>query len=298
MKTDRKILQINQMMACLVMLLFIIPIDAIAEVKIGVNAPRGAIKAAKRWMDFGEYIEQKISQKVVIIPTPPHRILSSARENLFDFVLTNPALTVELVVEEKALLLATLNTLSGSQFAGVILVRKDSGFNSVDDLRGKNVMSLKFNDAAGAYIFQTYHLKQKGIDVHSDFASIKQRKKQDNLIMALNASAVDAVFVRTGILEAMHKEGRINKDDFIALDAHAEDEVKALHSTSHYPEWFLSAMPNTDKKTVEKVKKFSLLLHPDSQVAKRAKIRGFVEPLSLDGMKAALKSLKITPYEN
>jgi len=35
----------------------------------------------------------------------------------------------------------------------------------------------------------------------------------------------------------------------------------------------------------------------DSKAAKRAKIVGFVEPVSMDSMKTALKALKIKPYD-
>ena len=48
----------------------------------------------------------------------------------------------------------------------------------------------------------------------------------------------------------------------------------------------------------DKIKKSILSLKSSDEAAKSAGIDGFVEPISLDGMKAALKALKVAPYAN
>jgi ABC-type phosphate/phosphonate transport system substrate-binding protein len=158
-------------------------------------------------------------------------------------------------------------------------------------------MSLKFRSAAGAYTFQTYHLMQKGINPHKDFASFKEGKKQDDLVLAVKAGIIDAAFVRSGLLEAMQKEGKIKLNDFVVVDQRTGDGLPLLHTTELYPEWYLSALKGTDSALTTKVKDAALSLKPQDPAAHYAKIKGFVQPVSMDSMKAALKALKIKPYD-
>jgi twitching motility protein PilJ len=268
-----------------------------ADINIGVIAPRGELKALKQWSDFGKYIAASMGENVTIKPFPPRTLISAAAEKKVDFILSNPTQAMVLKEVYGATPLATLNKKSGSQFAGVIVAKKGSGISKAEDLKGKKVMSLKFRKAAGAYIFQTYHLLQKGIDPHKDFASITEGKKQDDLLMAVKSGKIDAAFIRTGILEAMEKEGKIKMDEFVIVDQNTTDGFPLAHTTALYPEWYLSSLKGSDTGKAEKIKMAALKLKPSDKAAKRAKIKGFVEPVSMDSMTAALKALKIKPFD-
>ena len=272
--------------------------SAIAEdIRIGVLAPRGELKAMQRWTEFGNYLGKQTGQSVKIVPLAPPKVIQAAKNKEVNFVLSHPPHTVALQEKYGAKPLATLNKKSGSQFAGVIIAKKGSGITKASDLRGKKVMSLKFKVAAGAYIFQTYHLKQQGINVHRDFASIKQGKKQDDLVLAVNAGIIDAAFVRSGLLEAMQKEGKIKMSNFVIVDQRVDKNFKPVHTTELYPEWYLSSLKGNNPKLAKKVKAAARKMGSDIDASKAAKINGFIEPLSLARMKAALKSLKISPYD-
>lgn len=269
---------------------------AVADITIGVLAPRGKLKSMNRWKDFGLYMQEQLGQPVKMLPLLPPEVVAAAANNQVAFMLTNPVHTVKLVEIHNSQLLATLDKKSGPIFAGVIVANKDSGIKSSEDLKGKNVMSLKFRAAAGAYTFQAYHLFRKGIDPHKDFASMTAGKKQDDLVLAVKAGVIDAAFVRTGILESMEKEGKINMKEFQVIDQHGDDEIKLVHTTDHYPEWYFTSMKTTDPTLVKKAKQAVLSLNAEHPASNKAKINGFVEPVSLDGMVNALKALKIAPY--
>jgi ABC-type phosphate/phosphonate transport system substrate-binding protein len=268
-----------------------------ASINIGVMAPRGPLKAMKRWIEFGRYMSKQLGERVKITPLSPPNMVPVARAGSVDFTLANPTMAVILQEVYKAEPLATLTKKTGSQFAGVIVAKKGSGITKAADLKGKKVMALKFRRAAGAYTFQTYHLKQQGIDPHKDFASFTEGKRQDELILAVDRGDIDAAFVRSGMLESMAKEGKIKLEDFVAVDQRDGDGLPQLHTTTLYPEWYLSAMKGTDKALAKRVKAACLSLGAKEKAARRAKIVGFVEPVPMDSMKAALKSLKITPYD-
>jgi ABC-type phosphate/phosphonate transport system substrate-binding protein len=278
-------------------LLSITSTSIFAVTNIGVLAPRGELNSMKQWRAFGKYVGEKIGDDVVIKPYSPKNLIKAAINKEVDFMLSNPTQAVILQDVYGATPQATLNKISGSQFAGVIVAKKGSGITKAEDLKGKKVMSLKFRRAAGAYTFQTYHMFQKGIDPHKDFASFKEGKKQDDLVLAVKAGIIDAAFVRTGILENMQKEGKIKIDEFIVVDKVADSNFPFLRSTALYPEWYMSSLQGTDATKVDKVKLAIMSLRPGDEAARKARIKGFIEPVSMDGMKAALKALKIQPYD-
>ncbi len=287
---------IFRVMTFAIFMTILTPYAISAELKLGVLAPRGELKASARWQDFSEYLTKELGEKVTLVPLTPASVVSAANSGKIDLLLSHAPHTV--YVEEKlgANVLATLNTKAGPQFAGVIIAKKGSGINSAEDLRGKNVMSLKFKAAAGAYIFQAYHLMQKGIDPHKDFASIKEGKKQDDLVLAVKSGLIDAAFVRTGLLENMQREGKIKMEDFVVVDQRNDPDFSLVHSTALYPEWCVSAVSSAAKADAGKIGNALFKLAPDSAAATKARIKGFIKPVPLTSIKQALKSLRIAPY--
>jgi ABC-type phosphate/phosphonate transport system substrate-binding protein len=267
---------------------------AAADIVVGVVAPRGALKAMKKWSEFGNYLESKVGDKVTIKPLSPGKLLDEAGD--LDYVLANPTQSVVLTESKGAKELATVSKKNGPQFAGVIVAKKGKGISKATDLKGKKVMSLKFKVAAGAYVFQTYHLTKQGVNPHKDFASFKEGKKQDDLVLAVKAGIIDAAFVRSGILEAMAKEGKLNLNDFVIVDQRKGDGLDLVHTTDLYPEWYFLQMPKSAKSMRGKVSAAVLAVTADMQAAKKAKIKGFVKPVSMNNMKLAMKELHIPPY--
>jgi ABC-type phosphate/phosphonate transport system substrate-binding protein len=281
----------------LMLALIATPVISSASINMGVLAPRGKLKSMKRWKDFASYMSEQLGQPVTITPLPPAEVVNTVRSGSLDLVLTNPVHAVSIVQLHGGEPLATLNKKSGPVFAGVIVAKKGMGITRAEDLVGKKVMSLKFRAAAGAYTFQTYHLHQKGIDPHKDFASMVAGKKQDDLVLAVKAEVIDAAFVRSGILESMQREGKISLDEFTVVDQRKNDRLKLVHSTNLYPEWYLLSLPSTDSSVSQKAKQAALRLTATDPAAQTAKIQGFVDPIPLDDMISALKALKISPFD-
>jgi ABC-type phosphate/phosphonate transport system substrate-binding protein len=268
-----------------------------AELKLGVLAPRGGIEAQSRWDTFASYLSERLGQTVTIVPLRPANIVHTAEAGQLDFVLSHAAHAVYLQERLAAVPLATLNGKEGTQFAGVIVAKKGSGIRTVVDLKGKRGMSMKFKEAAGAYIFQTYHLLQQGIDPHKDFASFQEGQKQDDLVMAVQAGLIDVAFIRSGLLESMQREGKIKMADFVVVDARTGDGLDYVHSTDLYPEWYLLALAKVPAAVQAHIKTAVRQMTPDMPAAQTAGVDGFVDPIPLDGTQKALKALKIPPYD-
>ena len=94
----------------------------------------------------------------------------------------------------------------------------------------------------------------------------------------------------------MAKEEKIKLDEFVIIDER-HDELKLIHSTQLYPEWFLMAGAKTDMGLVKKVQDAALKVKASDEAAKAAEIDGFIETQNLDNLRKVLKTLKVPPYE-
>jgi ABC-type phosphate/phosphonate transport system substrate-binding protein len=267
-----------------------------AELKLGVNAPRGELIAKTHWAALAEYLTNQLGQPVALVPVKPADIMPQAQAGKLDLILGQGVQTVHLQEKLGAIPTATLNGKEGPQFAGVIVARKGTGITTAKDLKGKKVMALD-KGTAGAYLFQAHYLHKQGIDPHTDFAALIEGKKQDDLVLAVKAGLVDAAFVRSGLLESMAKEGKIALADFVVVDARQNGDFPIIHSTDLYPEWYLSVMPQVAPEVLARIKTALLHLTADMPAARSADVQGFVEPLPLDGIKEALRLLKMPPYD-
>jgi ABC-type phosphate/phosphonate transport system substrate-binding protein len=264
--------------------------------RLGILAPRGELEATTRWHELGVELSQRLGEAVEIVPLPPPQVVPAALGRAIDAVFSHPAHTLELIERLGARPLATLNGAQGSRFAGVIVVRRDSGIRRATDLKGKTVLTLA-KSAAGGYLFQAYHLKRRGVDVERD-CQLREGRQQDDLVLALRAGLGDAAFVRSGVLESLAKSGQIRMEEFEIVDARHDPGFEYVHTTELYPEWYVSALPSAlEAGRAARLKAALLALDPKGRAAQAAGIRGFVEPLPLDGMRALLRAMKMPPFD-
>ncbi|QDQ25564.1 phosphate/phosphite/phosphonate ABC transporter substrate-binding protein [Chitinimonas arctica] len=262
------------------------------ELSLAVNAPRGQ-EDIQKWNALAAYLSAETGEKVTVSGTPPARIDKEVESGAIKLALMNPVSAADVIQQNIAKPLATLKAKGTAQFAGAIITRADSPIKTVADLKGKNVMAFQ-TSSAGAYVFQMYYVQSNGLDPKKDF-SLRQSNKQDDIVLAVQKGLVDVGFVRSGLLESMAKEGKIKLTEFALVDG-KNDELKLLHSTPLYPEWFLVASNKLDPQVAAKIKAAVLKLKADQPAARDAGIDGFIEPLSLDSLKEALRALKVAPF--
>ncbi len=277
-------------------LMFVSTIAQASQITFGVQAPRGNAKTLKKWGELGKYLETVVGQQVKIVPLKANETMTAVKSGKVQFALTNPVLAVVLMKKNGSISLATMKKKTGHQLAGVIISKKGSGIKTADDLKGKKVMGFKFKKSAAAYVFQVKHLKDKGIDPHKDFKVFKEAKKQDDIVVAVGKGIMDAGFVKSGLLEAMSKEGKASMANFTIVDQKI-DNFALLHTTELYPSWTVTVSPSIDKSLVVKVKEALLKIKANDKAGKQAKIVGFVEPVGLDDLANTLKELHLPPYQ-
>lgn len=264
------------------------------DVRLGVNAPRGEVAAKVQWDPVAKLLSEKTGQNFVTQPIKVADLIQVAGDAKLEFVVANPTQGVNLMEKYGATPLLSLDNKQGKMFAGVIAARKGGPVATVEDIRGKKVISLDAS-STGAYFFQAYYLKEKGIDLKTDVTHLVA-KKQDDALLAVKSGAADVALVRTGIMESMAKEGKLSMDDFVIIDAKQSPDFNLVHSTPLYPEWYIFVMPNAAPDLADKVREALVGLKAGDPVLQAAEIKGFIAPLSIDGYVSGMKALGMPPF--
>ena len=76
-----------------------------------------------------------------------------------------------------------------------------------------------------------------------------------------------------------------------------KDGFAHVHSTKLYPEWTMTSSPKADPAMSGKIKTALLKLNNGNEACKKARIAGFVEPLSFDELDNTMQTLKLGPYK-
>ena len=269
---------------------------AVAEITFGVLAPRGALKASEQWSALADYISERTGQTVTFAAEEADQAFANFSNGDYDLFLTNPVQAANLQ-SQGASLLASLVKKSGKQFAGVIVANANSGISSAADLKGKKVISLSKN-AAGGFMFQAVHVTQAGLSVPGDFALHKEGENQDDLVKLVERGVFDAAFVRTGVLEAMEKNGTVDMNNLIIVDEASTDGFALRHSTVLYPEWYMVGAASLDPEIAAVVSEALLALEASAPAADAANISGFVAPIDISPMIEALRLLRVSPFDS
>ncbi len=273
----------KKLMIFLTLLVFVavtLPQGALAEVKIGILAKRGAPKCMQKWGAMGAYLSEQVGDKVKIVPLKFEAIEPAVAGGKVDFVLANSAFYVGLEKKMGVKAVATLiNSRKGnalSEFGGVVLVAADSPIQNLEDIRGKKFMVVKKSSFGGAQMAWRL-LMDNGINPEIDCASFMMGSKHDNVVLAVLNGACEVGSVRSDTMERMVDEGKIKMADFRIINK-VDDDFPFVHSTRLYPEWPMAACAQTDQAVIDKV--VAALKGMDSShiAATTAKIVGWEDP--------------------
>lgn len=279
----------------LAMAVFLVPSAAHADINFGIASNRGELKAKESWTDIATLLGNELGTRVNLVPVVIEKAVQAFGEKKVDYIVANPVIAAIVHGKYDGVSLATVDSGKGVEFGGVIFANKNSGVKTIEDMKGKKVMSYT-KDSAGAYIFQAYEIKKRGLDIEKDFASFVVAKKQDDIPMVIKVGLFDVGFVRTGILESLEKKGLFKMDDFVIVNK-IEDGFPEVHSTPLYPEWALVAQKDADPAVSEKISVILMNLMPDNPVLQKAGIKGFVKTKDLSALTGVLKELKVPPYD-
>jgi C4-dicarboxylate-specific signal transduction histidine kinase len=240
------------------------PLAALAQqehavVRIGVLAFRGHQQAMSRWQPMADYLNTNLPGIYFkIVPLNLQQVRKATAAEDIDFVLTNPGNYVLLESRYGASRIATLKRHwqghDYSRFGAVIFSRRDNpDIKSLKDLTGHSLMIVN-NHAFGGFQMAWRELKEADVDPFKDIAELKFNGfPQDNIVYAVMNGKVDAGTIRTGILENMALNGKVELDQIRVLENRNVEGFQFLHSTRLYPEWPLAKLKHTSDELASKL---------------------------------------------
>ena len=268
-------------------------------VRVGVLAIRSAVAANAQYGPLISYLEETLKRPFELVPLDQEAQFTEVAQNNLQFTLNNPLAGEQLRRLYDTELLATLSRANtGTEFSGLIIVRPDSGINTISDLTGKHGACVAFQTAAAGCAFQIFHLQQNGIDPFTDFASFVEVPSQDNIVFSVLNNTLDVGFIRTGQLEKMVVEGTIlNIDELTILDR-AEDDFFYPHTTRLYPEWPFAALANTDPELKEEVRVALLALTDEHPAMVAANANAFVPAIDYTAIGELIEVLQLRSWDS
>ena len=288
---------------CLFPLLAVAAPDTTLPARIGILAFRPKPETSQRWQPLVDYLNANISgRRLELVPLTYPELEAAVHKKEVDFVLTQPAHYVQLTYPERlhsplATLVEKQGNLSLGSFGGVIAVRAErSDITSLTDLRGKRIATSGTN-SLGSYQMQAGELANIGITLPGDAKVIETGQPQDLAITELLADRADAAFVRSGVLEAMQQEGKLDLARIRVINTQQVEGFPLLLSTRLYPEWPFAAMPWANENLSRQVASTLLGMSHDGPVARAVGIHGFNIPGDYRTVDDLMRKLRLPPFD-
>ena len=254
-----------------------------AEIRMGTVPRLSAAELTAMFTPLAEYLTSELGEKVtIVIPKTFDGVEEMVKAGKMDIGFVNPLIYIQIrkKVDIEPLALSS-EVKSGTRLRGIIIVRKDSGYNQLPDLKGKKFSFVEEDSPAG-HIFQKLLLSKAGFDVNKDIVMLPYGKTHENVTMAVFNRTADAGGVREEQLDKMKG----------TLDV---SQLKIIGYTDYFPNWPMFASPKLAKGTAEKVRAALLKLKPNDpkneKILGPARLTGFipVTDKEYDDLRAAAK---------
>lgn len=274
------------------------------DIRIGVLALRGEAQAMQTWEPLAEHLQAKLPERnVEVIPLDFDEIHLAVRREQIDFVVANPAFYVDLEMRYGVSPVVTMiqrspDGLVANRFGGVLLTRADrDDIQDIEDLKGTHFAAVD-DTSFGGWLTGQLELEQAGLNTQRDFSELSFVGTHDAVIEAILSGEVDAGTVRTGTIEAMVAEGKIDRSDLHVLARKRPANYPFLLSTELYPEWPLARIAGVPEDLAIELAVALMRIPPDSPAALQSGIAGWTLPLNYQPVHDNLRALRAGPYEH
>jgi diguanylate cyclase (GGDEF)-like protein/PAS domain S-box-containing protein len=270
---------------------------------LGILSFRPKAEVLARWQPLANYLNGTVPGLGLRIRALTYPELNAAiAGGELDFVLTNPAHYIELRQSNRmsgaiATLIESEHGHALTQFGGVIVsLARRTDIANLRDLAGKHI-AMPDTSSLGGYQMQAFELVRAGVRLPDQDNILVTGMPHDRAIEAVLARTADAGFIRTGVLEQMAAEGKIDPALLRVLDArHVEGFPYAL-STRLYPEWPFVAMPRIEGRLSRRVASALLVIDADMPLSSAIGIQGFSVPADYSPVEELMRELRVPPFD-
>ena len=196
-----------------VLLLALASAEAVADIKLGVFPRLPADVTYKAFQPLADHLSKQLGEKVeLIVPKSFKDFWKGVKQNKYDLVHFNQYHYIKSHKEMGYRVIVANEEFGSKQLSGAISVRKDSGINSVADLKGHVILFGGSRKAMGSFIAPTAILKQAGLVEGKDYAVNYAANPPSAVIGVFNKGAA-AAGSGDVVLRLTANTKQINADD-------------------------------------------------------------------------------------
>jgi ABC-type phosphate/phosphonate transport system substrate-binding protein len=128
------------------------------------------------------------------------------------------------------------------------------------DLKGRRI-AIAGKHFLGTYMAPAVELQRAGVDI-STLTWVETTQPVDQVITSVLAGKADAGFVRTGVLEDLVTEGKLNPTELTIVNPLQHPGYAFVSSTRLYPEWPFLTVAHVDREVSRRVSAALFSLQP------------------------------------
>jgi diguanylate cyclase (GGDEF)-like protein/PAS domain S-box-containing protein len=277
-------------------------VGADTPLRFGVLAFRPKPQAMAQWQPLASHLQAALGRRVDLSVYDLSELEAAVAQNALDVVFTTPGHFIALKHRYglSAALATQITHENGrdlSTFGGVIFTRFDRvDITALSDLAGKRI-AVGGTDFTGGYQMQSFEILEAGLPLPDKTQLLMTGMPQDLTVDAVMTGRADIGFVRSGILEALVHEGKLDLGRIKIIHQQDLPGFPFLSSTRLYPEWPVVVMPQVEEHLARQLAVALLSLSADSAAAQAAGIGGFSIPADYNSVDLMMHRLRVPPFD-
>ncbi len=222
--------------------------------RFGVLSIAQPARIFEKWQPFADYLSEQLGQKVeIVVPRGFGKMKKTIVDEKVDFFYVNSLVFYRLKEQKKAEAVAQMKNIDGKTTSvSQVFVKRGSGINKIEDLKGKNFAYVS-PMGAGGYIAPRAYLYESGLKSGVDNKEVFTKNLSNSI---------------HGVLLGDYDAGTMCGVNFKLMSKKIETgELKIIGSSDAYPENVIGARSSLDKKTIQKFKQVLLDMpsHPEGK---------------------------------
>ncbi len=287
------------------------PASSMAErtATIGVWAVEGPEAALAECTPTARFLSEQIPDcSFRIVPLPREMLADQVRRNQLDFVITDPALSLQLEADADIEPVATRQTLyrgvNYTHCGGVLFCRADRhDLRRPEDLKGRRLAAV---DQFALHDWLAVEREFLSLDITplAEPAGVLFLGSTEAVIGAVLDGRADAGCVRASALEAELAARKLDRSSVRVLvfrnirNLGPRVRIPVAVSTRLYPDWGFAACPRAPADLVQLVSSvLPLMANRQPEVVDRPNRNGWTVPRSRYEVHTCLQDLRLRPYE-
>ncbi|MCJ7765885.1 MAG: phosphate/phosphite/phosphonate ABC transporter substrate-binding protein, partial [Thiovulaceae bacterium] len=271
------------------------------QVTIAVVAIHGKEKAVQEWTPTVEFLQRALPQHAFkLVPFTLGKVKQlkqSIAAGTIDFVITQPAIYVELELSNGiSRILTMIDKSRSAKFGSVLITRSDSGIKRLEQVKNRRIAAVA-PLGFGGWLIGYYEFFEHGIDLLKDASEVEFLGTHAQVLQAVLNRRADVGIIRTGILESMVRYNDLDLSEITVLNRQNSPDFPYLLSTKLYPEWAFAKTKEVSNALAKEMAMAMMSISPDSQAAQKAGFWEWTMPYSYQPVHELMQKLQIGPYK-